>query len=268
MALRARGVWPRLARMAGAIVAAWLVAASVAAQESGALPTASRPALARLLGVHSDEYDEGVDLSLDGSAVIDVNASVAAMVALHGVQLDIDPEARFDRQAIKNVFDGPGVTVTEVGSFRRHGRRFVHVRLVARDIRQVREAGPLSWSRYRLDRSDRDYHFVQDVGPPARGTVNDVGWTGDELVAFRVRLPSKITFHNSHDFERGNILVWEQRLRDRLAGAPLHLEAHMETQSILYRTLWLFAGAFLAAMAALGMIVWWIGRKGRSMVPA
>jgi hypothetical protein len=30
----------------------------------------------------------------------------------------------------------------------------------------------------------------------------------------------------------------------------------------------LFAGTFLAAMAALGIFIWWIGRKGRSMVPA
>jgi hypothetical protein len=101
------------------------------------------------------------------------------------------------------------------------------------------------------------------------GNPADVGWTGDELVAFRVHLPSKITFHNSPDeVERGNILVWEQGLRDRLAGAPLHMEARMETQSILYRTLLLFAGTFLAAMAALGIIIWWIGRKGRSMVAA
>jgi hypothetical protein len=37
----------------------------------------------------------------------------------------------------------------------------------------------------------------------------------------------------------------------------------METQSILYRTLFLFAGTFLAAMALLAAIVWWILRKGR-----
>ena len=240
--------------MAGVIVLVWLAAASLAAQESGALPATSRPALARMLGVHSYEYDEVVDLSLDASAVIDVNGSIAAMVALHGVQLDVDPEARFDRQAIKKAFEGSGVTVTQVTSFRRHGRRFVHVRLAASDIRQVPDAEPLSWSRYRLDRSDRDYHFVQNVGPPTRGSVNDVGWTGDELVAFRVHLPSKITFHNSQNFERGNTLVWEQRLRDRLAGAPLHLDARMETQSILYRTLWLFAGTFLAAP--------WVLREG------
>ena len=42
----------------------------------------------------------------------------------------------------------------------------------------------------------------------------------------------------------------------------------METQSILYRTLWLFGGTFATAMAVLALIIWWVGRKGRSVVPA
>ena len=42
----------------------------------------------------------------------------------------------------------------------------------------------------------------------------------------------------------------------------------METESILYRTLWLFGGTFTAAMLALAAIVWWVSRKGRSVVPA
>jgi hypothetical protein len=88
------------------------------------------------------------------------------------------------------------------------------------------------------------------------------------LVAFRVHLPSRITFHNAPLFERGNILAWEQPLRDRLAGAPLPMEARMETQSILYRTLWLFAGTFAAAMAMLAGVIWLVSRKGRRVVPA
>ncbi len=47
------------------------------------------------------EYDERVELSLDGSAVVDINASVPALVALRGATLDVDPEARFDRQAFR-----------------------------------------------------------------------------------------------------------------------------------------------------------------------
>jgi hypothetical protein len=231
------------------------------------------------------EYGERVDLSLDGSAIVDVNASIAALVALRGAALDVDPEARFDRHAISTLYEGPGATVRDISAYRRHGRRFVHVQIAVSDIHQLPKLPPLAWSRYRLERVDQEYHFVQEVGAPGhsndpgatvafggpvvRRRIGDFGWSGDELVAFRVHLPSRINFHNSSDnIERGNVLVWEQTLRDRLSGTPLRMEARMETQSILYRTLWLFVGTFLAALALLAVIVWWVGRKGRSIVHA
>lgn len=212
------------------------------------------------------EYDERVELSLDRSAVVDINASVPALVALRGATLDVDPEARFDRQAFRRLYQAPGVAVREVSAYRRHGRRFVHVRLDVNDIAELQRLAPLSWSRYRLDRHEQEFRFSQDVGPAAQLPIRDVGWTGDELVAFRVHLPSRITFHNARGVERGNILSWEQTLRDRLTGMPLRMEARMETQSILYRTLWLFGGTFVAAMAMLASIVWWVSRKGRRTI--
>ena len=214
------------------------------------------------------EYDERVELSLDGSAVVDVTASIPALVALRGATLNVDPEARFDRREFRRLYEGPGVTVREVSAFRRHGRRFVHVRLDVSDIRQLPKLVPLSWSRYRLDRLEGEFRFVQEVGSAAQLDVGDVGWTGNELIAFRVHLPSRITFHNTVEVERGNILSWEQALRDRLAGKPLRMEARMQTESILYRTLWLFAGTFIAAMLVLAAIIWWVSRKGRTVVPA
>ena len=214
------------------------------------------------------EYDERIQLSLDGSAVVDINASIPALVALRGATLDVDPEARFDRRAFRRLYEGPGVTVRDVSSYRRHRRRFIHVRLDVADIREVPRLAALSWSRYRLDRQDQEYRFAQDVGAAAGVPVEDVGWTGAELVGFRVHLPSRIRFHNAAKLERGNTLAWEQPLKARLAGAPLRMEARMETQSILYRTLWLFGGTFVGAMAVLGLIIWWVSRKGRSVVPA
>src|SRR5687768_17443960 len=73
------------------------------------------------------EYDERIELSLDGSAVIDITASIPALVALRGATLSVDPEERFDRHAFRRLYEGPGVTVREVSAFRRHGRRFVHI---------------------------------------------------------------------------------------------------------------------------------------------
>jgi hypothetical protein len=219
------------------------------------------------------EYDERIDLSLDGSAIVDVNASIAALVALRGASLDVDPEARFDREAVRRMYEGPGAAVRELSAFRRHGRRFVRVRVQVNDLRQLSKIAPLSWSRYELEPvppSDvQEFRFVQEVREPTRGAVGDIGWTGEELVAFRVHLPSRINFHNSSDnIERGNILVWEQPLRERLSGMPLRMEARMDGRTILYRTLWLFGGSFAAAMALLATIVWWVARKGRSVVPA
>ena len=215
------------------------------------------------------EYDERVELSLDGSAIVDITASIPALVALRGATLSVDPEARFDRQAFRRLYEGPGVSARDVSVFRRHGRRFVHVRLDVSDISQLPRLAPLSWSRYKLDRLEQEFRFVQEVGSVAQVDVGDVGWKGDELIAFRVHPPSRIRFHNSPlGVERGNILVWEQPLRERLMGAPLRMEARMERESILYRTLWLFGGTFVTAMLVLATIIWWVSRKGRNAVPA
>lgn len=215
------------------------------------------------------EYDERVELSLDGSAVVDITASIPALVALRGATLSVDPEARFDRHAFRRLYEGPGVAVREVSAFRRKGRRFVHVRLDVRDIAALPGLMPLSWSRYQLDRLNDEFRFVHEVGPAAQIDVGDVGWTGNELVAFRVHPPSRINFNNSPlPVERGNILVWEQTLRERMSSTPLRMEARIQTESILYRTLWLFAGTFIAAMLVLAAVIWWVSRKGRNVVPA
>ena len=63
--------------------------------------------------------------------------------------------------------------------------------------------------------------------------------------------------------DRGNILTWEQRLTDRRAGTPIEMDVRMDAQSILYHTLWLFGGAFVAAVLALALIVWLTVRRGR-----
>ena len=80
--------------------------------------------------------------------------------------------------------------------------------------------------------------YRQTVGAAAGKDAGDAGWNGREIVAFRLHLPSKIRYHNTRrEVGRGNILVWEQPLADRLRGVPLELDARMDAQSILYRTL-------------------------------
>src|SRR5687767_15405588 len=81
------------------------------------------------------EYEEELYLALDGSAQLNVNASVAALVALRGADLDVDPRARIDRARVRALFEGPGVSVSTPTLSRRDGRRFVHVRVDVDDVR-------------------------------------------------------------------------------------------------------------------------------------
>jgi len=211
------------------------------------------------------EYEEDLYLALDGSAVVNVNASVPALVAMRGIDLNVDPHSRFDRERVRAFFEGPGATVTAVSWSRRYGRRFVHVGVAVSDVTALQRLAPFAWSSYRFDRTGDVFDYRQQVGASAARSVGDVGWDGTELVAFRLHLPSKIPFHNapSRRIERGNILVWDQPLADRLQGAPVDIEVRMEPESILSRTLLLFGATIVAAFATLGGVVWWLSRRGR-----
>ncbi|MGH9175185.1 MAG: hypothetical protein ACRD1H_12550, partial [Vicinamibacterales bacterium] len=205
------------------------------------------------------EYDEDVHLSLDGSATVYVNASVPALVALRGADLDVNPRARLDLDAVRAMYETPVTDVVSATGSRRDNRRYVHLRIEVTDIRRLGEGTPFAWSRYELDPHDDLVRFRQAVGPATGRDVGNVGWTGDEFVAFRVHLPSRVPFHNSPaDIQRGNIIVWEQLLTDRLEGQPLAMEVHMEPESILVRTLTLFGITVALALATFALAIWWV----------
>ncbi len=219
----------------------------------------------RTLSFQLYQYQEDVYLSLDGSATVYVSGSVPALVALRGFDLNTDPVARIDRSRIEALYTSPVTHVVRVTTSRRSGRRFVHVEVGVDDIRQLSRAAPFAWSRYEFGRDGDQYVYRQHVGASANRPVGDVGWTGQEMVAFRLHLPSRITYHNAGagNLLRGNVLRWEQPLSDRIAGVPLDMEARMETQSILYRTLILFGvmGALVIMMFV--AIIWWVVRRPR-----
>lgn len=220
------------------------------------------------------EYEEDVYLDLDGSATVIVNASVPALIALRGLDLPADAGARLDRDRVRAAYESSATDVKRVSRpWRRSGRRFVQIRMEVDDIRKLPSARPFDWSEYSLTATPEMHVFKQVVRGQPRQAPTGAGWDGRELIAFRLHLPSRIHYHNVRDVEtnetgevdRGNILTWEQRLIDRLAGKPLEMEVRMDRQSIFYRTLRLFAGAFAAAVLLLGAIVWWVGRKRQPM---
>jgi hypothetical protein len=174
------------------------------------------------------EYEEDIYLSLDGSATVYVNSSIPALDALRGAPFDVSPAARIDRAAVRDFYSSANTHVARVSSTRRSNRRFLHVRIDVDDIRQLNRAAPFAWSSYRFGRAGNEYEYRQEIGASANREIGRVGWTGRELIAFRQR------------------------------GEPLILDARMQTESILYRTLWLFAATFAAVAAAFGLVIWWM----------
>lgn len=232
------------------------------------------------------EYEEDLTLSLDGSATMIVNSSLPALAALRGIHVVADATTRSDRirSQIEHFYASPYASVIRVSQWTRHGRRFVGIRLSVPDIRQLPKAAPFAWEHFDLKADGDEVSYRDTLGPSAftRGTLSNVGWQGNELVAFRLHLPSRIRYHNSRDLHtnqplspsRGNILTWEQMLTDRLDNAPIGyandhtpgvMEVRMDRESILYRTLWLFASAFIAAVVLLACLIWLAVRKGRSI---
>ncbi|MFB3855576.1 MAG: hypothetical protein ACE148_17390 [Vicinamibacterales bacterium] len=209
------------------------------------------------------EYEEDIHLSLDGSAVVYVNASLPSLVALAGLDLPVDPSARFDRQRIRRAFESPAVHVGNVTGWRRHRRRFASIRLEVPDIRKLSLAPPFARSKFEFQRDGDIYVYRQALGPSAARQLSDVGWTGEEMVAVRLHVPSRIEYHNAGagNLKRGNILVWEQTLEDRHSGVPLLMEARMQSKSILYTTLWLFGASIAVALSVLAGIIFWVVRR-------
>ena len=206
-------------------------------------------------------------LALDGTATVYVNSSVAALDGLRGASFSTSPNAPLDRQAVLAFFTTPFTHDVSITTSRRSNRRFVHVRLEVDDVRRLGQAAPFAWSTYQFSRDGDLFVFRQAVGRAAEKQISEAGWTGGEVVAFRIHVPSKVVYHNAlpDNLKRGNILVWEQSLRERDHGVPLVFDARMQKQSILYSTLRLFGATFVIVAGMFAVLIWWILRRGASM---
>ena len=228
------------------------------------------------------EYEEDLTLRLDGSATLIVNASVPALVALRGLPLNPELRTRGDqlKNQLQDLYTSPYTKVGRISNWTRHGRRYVGIHLTVSDVRQLPKVAPFSWAKFELREEGEQVVFRETLSRPAAApdALAKARLAGDDIVAFRLHLPARIRFQNSHYLDRpesrpasrGNILTWEQRLGQRLDGKPIAyaadrtpdvMEARMDRQSILYRTLWLFGLAFLAALLAIAGLVWLTMRR-------
>jgi hypothetical protein len=186
---------------------------------------------------------------------------------LRGLDLDPDPRARFERLKVRRWFESPVAEVESISTSRRDNRRYVHLRIQVSDIRRLGEVAPFAWSKYEFYPQGEVLVYRQVVGASAgRDVAAAAGWTGEELVAFRLHLPSRVPWFNQpgKEIERGNIIRWEQRLADRLNHQPVEIEVHLERESILMQTLTLFAITIGLAALTFAAAIWWVVRRGRN----
>jgi hypothetical protein len=220
------------------------------------------------------EYEEQLYLKVDGSATVVVDASLPALVLLRGASFDPSISGSTDRAAVRRLYESAGCPVDSVSRlWERRGRRFAQIQVSVKDLKSLTSCPLLAWSTYSLTPHPDDTQqlkYLQTLGPPSGRDPGAVNWDGSELVAFKVHAPSRIRFHNvkkldgaDGEAERGNILTWEQTLADRRAGRALTMVIEMEKTSILYTTLWLFGGAFAAAVILLVTLIWLTIRRGR-----
>ena len=71
------------------------------------------------------------------------------------------------------------------------------LRLAVADIRRLGEAAPFAWSAYRYVEGDDRFEFGQEMKAAAGLDAGNVGWDGDELIAVRLHLPSRVDDNNS-----------------------------------------------------------------------
>jgi hypothetical protein len=234
------------------------------------------------------EYEEDLTLRLDGSATLVVNASVPALVALRGFSLPTELQARVDqlKEQLTAQYASEHTRVGRVSTWSRGGRRFVGVHITIDNVRELSKVAAFSWSKYELREEGNQVSYRQTLSRPGTSaTLPIAGMNGDELVAISLPLPARIRFQNarwldrdeSRPTARGNIITWEQRLADRVKGEPIAyaedktpdvMEARMDRESILYRTLWLFGIAFAAALLVLAGLIWLTMRRGATTDPS
>src|SRR5712671_4001866 len=113
------------------------------------------------------EYEEEIYLSLDGTATMYVNSSIAALNALRGTEFDANPRASIDRAAVRRYFSTPDTRVVNVATSHRSNRSFVHVRIDVDDVRRLSMAPPFAWSTYGFRKDGDAFIYQETVGAAA-----------------------------------------------------------------------------------------------------
>jgi hypothetical protein len=215
---------------------------------------------AGLHGCLTYEYEHEFWLRVDGSGTVNVTGRPALFLAFKGLVTPADEAA--SREAVRQLFERAGLRVRRVTLTHREGRAYLFVSADFADINKLTGSPAFPDLRIALSRAGDNLRL--DGGWVRPGPPLEVQ-ERDGLMAVRFHLPSKIYEHKSatDGVERGNIVCWRQDVAAALRGERLEFGAVMDSRSILFSTVTLFAGAMALATLILGGGLYLVARHGR-----
>ena len=211
-------------------------------------------------GCSKYEYEEEVDLRIDGSGEFYIHATQDLFTSLHGVGR-ADSEAAF-LDELRAFYDSSAFEVVSVKRSRRNTRTFFHVRGRFVDLAGLSDHAGFAVRGLSIGRGEELSLKAHVEGKDKWKDV--VRLPDDALVAFRFHFPSPVRHHNSTvSLERGNIVRWETTVSELRRGVPLHLEARFDRRTVFSMTLILLATAGASVILIISASLYFLTRLGR-----
>ena len=211
-------------------------------------------------GCSKYEYEEEVDLRIDGSGEFYIHAAQDLFTSLHGVGR-ADSEAAF-LDELRAFYDSSAFEVVSVKRSRRDRRTFFHVRGRFVDLAELSDQAGFAVRGLRIGRGEELSLTAHVEGKDKWKNV--VRLPDDALVAFRFHFPGPVRHHNSTvGLERGNIVRWETTVSELQRGVPLRLEARFDQRTVFSMTLTLLAAAGASVILVISAFLYFLTRLGR-----
>jgi hypothetical protein len=217
---------------------------------------------AGLRGCVTYEFDHEFWVKVDGSGSVYTTGRPELWRAFKGLPTDGlgDDELR---GAARALYERSGLRVRRVTVTRRKGNRYLFLSADFKDINALRATPAFPDLDVALRPAGEQLRLEgrwSRPGSPSGPPVDSAG-----LVAVRFHLPSKVYGHDNATLgvERGNIVSWRQELAQALAGQPLAFGATIDSRSILWSTVGLFAGAIVLGFGIIAVALALVFRRGR-----
>ena len=217
---------------------------------------------AGLRGCVAYEFDHEFWLKVDGSGSVYVTGRPELWRAFKGLPTEgLDNDAL--RAAARALFERSGLRVRRVTITRRKGNSYLFVSADFKDVNALRGTPAFPDLDIALRQTAEHLRLEGRWSRPGATSGPPVDSAG--LMAVRFHLPSKVYGHdNAHmGVERGNIVSWRQEMAQALAGQPLAFGATIDSRSILWSTVGLFAAAIVLGFGIIAVALALVFRRGR-----